>query len=753
MTDTNTFELAALQQQAENGDAQSQFELAYSLSIQAVSAGAFDNNIEPMLTWLSKAAEQGHSDAQFSLGLYWLFDQYDALASLVLKQWATEKCLDLAKSVTISLIFVSRHNDVARENLQEAFWGNGEGIRKSLKTTQRLINNDEQAFRLLMAAAQQAHSEAAFFLGVCYPENIVANQNQDAMLMRFANAYMTGHGAIKPNPALALPYFEELAEYSEDDSLAAEACYRIAMMCFDGSGTPKDYKKGIKSLRDAIRKHHVVAQNWLDNVLLRFTFPSFVERADSEACYEYAYSWLIDAIEKNPRDQEVNFALGVLYASGKGTEKNVDRAVDYFGKIHTGNGIEDPNPNQTDELDDLVAIYCDIYRWNLGYFSPGNGLETYFSSERKTGGDRKDKYLVLPSLFMDFFLEKREFDSLKSYIGFLEASDIAFEQSSTRKHLTKIVHKVIDQEQALEDKQQKMQKLVEQFTHTLGNVIFPDTIYQVAERLKANPACRKDVLLLNEAYHSEITIKLQSELLRQRYANTNPETFRHLIRSCRLSSDRGDKVKSIADIFDYAVSRVTARFLNQHNASLASIRNKILTDLDIGLETLKQKFEDDILFNKTVHPVEWINQNLRPFEVIENSQLWQSVRILAESHAEALLFGYFSEVLFNAFKYADHSAKDFLTVVFDESTRDGKTYLTCTWRNPLSEKVEAGFGTGKGLDAIREDLHQLNDTDSNSNSLLILQNDKQFEVTMFFQKDLLINDLPVTKFKRKAKKE
>ena len=77
---------------------------------------------------------------------------------------------------------------------------------------------------------------------------------------------------------------------------------------------------------------------------------------------------------------------------------------------------------------------------------------------------------------------------------------------------------------------------------------------------------------------------------------------------------------------------------------------------------MKQKFEDDILLNRSLGSVEWINQNLRPFKVVNTSLLWQKVFILAESHAEALLFGHFSEVLFNAFKYADHTADEFLTL-------------------------------------------------------------------------------------------
>ncbi|MDD5126168.1 hypothetical protein, partial [Methylovulum sp.] len=60
---------------------------------------------------------------------------------------------------------------------------------------------------------------------------------------------------------------------------------------------------------------------------------------------------------------------------------------------------------------------------------------------------------------------------------------------------------------------------------------------------------------------------------------------------------------------------------------------------------------------------------------------------------------------------------------------------------------------GKGLDAIQEDLKQLNDTVYPEESLLIFQQNNQFQVTLFFKKDLLVNDLPSLKIKRKANVE
>lgn len=815
MTATNPRTLAELQQLATTGDAQAQFELA------GYYAGKGDTDLG--LEWLNKAAVKGHVDAQFALGLFYFLSSKSDLqkdgTSKTMK-WVMNPHdkieIELACNIVFSLVLNKGLSDsnvelafawfqkAAAQNHVEANSWLGQYYRDGIGTKR----NDEMAFNCFRLAAEHGWVEAQFDLARCYLEGKGVQQNADlgrqwcekAAENGFAEAqyllaccYLDGVG-VAQNFEQSIVWLNKASQ--NDDSVIedkmmtrlaeahakgiyakqsdkpgnnlsrGEACYQAAIVYFDGRGFAKDYEKGMTYLRDAIKCDHAGAKQWLENAYLQFTFPEFIGRDDAEQCYQYAYNWLSKAFEEDPLDQEVNFALGVLFAFGKGTAQNHARAFEYFYKFHTGDGIDDPNPDHLDELDDLANIFCAIHEnWNNGFLYPSKDSGKYFTSQFQSSRQRERNYIVLPFLVMDFYLEKREFDLLRSYVGFIEKTKNIFEQQSTQKQLIKIIFKVTQQEEEIERKnerlqleiqqkellQTKMQKLVEQFTHTLGNVIFPDTIYQVAERLKTNPECRKDVLLLNEAYHSEIIIKLQGDLLRQRHTNTDPEKFRSLIRSCRRAPDSGDKTKSIADILDYAASRVTARFLNQHNASLGSIRDKILSRKNVSLEALKQKFEDDILLNRSLGSVEWINQNLRPLKVVESSPIWQKVCILAESHAEALLFGHFSEVLFNAFKYADHSADEFLTVVFDENVIDGKIYLTCSWQNPLGSKASNSLGTGKGLDAIQEDLKQLNDSQSQSNGLVIAQDCQQFQVTMFFKKDLLIDEVQVPKIKRKGR--
>ena len=867
MTDQNTFAIAELQQKANNGDAQAQFDLAFCYA----DGTEIEINRELAFEWHKKAAEQGHVNAQFALGLYYFIskDRWQISHQIIqtfsmcesqtkyqfLGEWQpnaheldfTLFRLDPAIGLAVKQARAAKSCDAddglaflwltkaAEQNHPDASYWLGKCYRDGIGTQQ----NDELAFENFNKAAELGYKDAYYWLALCYRDGKGCRQNDELAFVwitkavEYADAYFLfnivgsdlgknlaetylflgklyaeGKG-VAQNDDVAFHWYEKAAEkevteahyllahcyeygigveinissasncYETAAELGvsdADAEYRLAKYYLYGDGVEKDYSIGMDWLIKAVQANHAEAYQWLENTYLNFVFPYFSERKEVDQCHEFAFEWLLSGHEQNPEDFEINFGLAVLYAFGKGVEKNQELAVKHFlaciGECHKVYGREVAD-NFSEIFYDFSDMFNDISAGTVKsyYF---DALAPFFLAKNPMAMDTKKSFAVLPSLRIAFHLDRGEFELLKEFLNSFEDLESSFNYSSSKKNFKNMgltaknqAEDLVQINQELEEKnkqlkleiqrkeslQIRMQKLVEQFTHSLGNVIFPDTIYQVAERLKTNPECHKDVLLLNEAYHSEIIIKLQGELLRQRHTNTNPENFRQLIRACRQTYNNGDKSKSIADVLDYAASRVAARFLNQHNASLSSIRDKILFRKGVTLETLKQKFEDDILLNRSLGSVEWINQNLRPFKVVNTSPLWQKVIILAESHAEALLFGHFSEALFNAFKYADHAADEFLTVVFDENVIDGKTYLTCSWRNPIGDKAANSLGTGKGLDAILEDLMQLNDTQSESNSLLIAQDHQQFQVTMSFKKDLLIDEPLVLNIKRKLKPE
>ncbi|KOR32222.1 hypothetical protein TI05_08595 [Achromatium sp. WMS3] len=244
------------------------------------------------------------------------------------------------------------------------------------------------------------------------------------------------------------------------------------------------------------------------------------------------------------------------------------------------------------------------------------------------------------------------------------------------------------------------------------------------------------VLRLHDAYHAEISIILENELLQRRYSSNNPETFRQAVRGDRLPNT-DPEAQRIADIVDYALSRVIARFLNQDYAKMEPIRKIVLKHTGQTIDTLRQQFEEAMFFStppQTAH--KWCHTYLRPIE-LTISPLWQKIGIRRHSLAEALLYGHFAEIIFNAFKYADHTADWFLRITFREQEINKIQYLTICWENPRNPTNQFDLGSKQGLAAITEDLQQLNGSTNPETTLYNETTEHSFKLYLHYQSDLL----------------
>ena len=98
MTDQNTFAIAELQQKANDGDAQAQFDLAclyVQCKVESEEQAAIWY-LEQSLLWLKKAAEQGLVNGQLALGFYYL----DVSSSSFNNNLATKDKFDTTKFIS-----------------------------------------------------------------------------------------------------------------------------------------------------------------------------------------------------------------------------------------------------------------------------------------------------------------------------------------------------------------------------------------------------------------------------------------------------------------------------------------------------------------------------------------------------------------------------------------------------------------------------------------------------------------------------
>jgi hypothetical protein len=124
--------------------------------------------------------------------------------------------------------------------------------------------------------------------------------------------------------------------------------------------------------------------------------------------------------------------------------------------------------------------------------------------------------------------------------------------------------------------------------------------------------------------------------------------FRDWIRGSREEANR-DNATDILSILNNALERITSHFINDKYAKLKTARKKLFSSDFKPLPSLLESFENQVLF-QVKKPLEWVNENLMPIDLSELTLGWAAIRLKRNSHAEALLDGYFYELFFKDYK-------------------------------------------------------------------------------------------------------
>jgi len=289
-------------------------------------------------------------------------------------------------------------------------------------------------------------------------------------------------------------------------------------------------------------------------------------------------------------------------------------------------------------------------------------------------------------------------------------------------------------DEELEQAKLEKERMIQQYSHTLANTLNPNTIFEVANRLKKHAEFQKDARFLTDAYHAETIIRNQGLLLQARNTGSSAE-FQQLIRGDRLPEDTREKAISIEEILNNAIERIIARFLNSDYHKLDPIRQRICERKQMTLSVMKNSFEENVFFKPRQSAIDWVSQN-----IAENSKtlspMWRSIRLRRDGYAEALLQGYFGELLFNALKYRDIEQDVWVNIKFFEEEFESRTFLVCEWENPYTQNVS--ISTGKGLEGIQNDLEMLNDIREKDKVFTWREENGKFRVMLRFLKDLFV---------------
>jgi len=382
------------------------------------------------------------------------------------------------------------------------------------------------------------------------------------------------------------------------------------------------------------------------------------------------------------------------------------------------------------------------------------------SSNTDDEGKKKDPEILLEIDKPELFRAKSKQAFIISQIFMLRISDIdigidkEYDQKSLalkdiRTGVISTISSIIgEQVKLLEEKSKvidieqksklKIEKMIQQYTHTLSNYLFPENIREVARKLKKSKEFKDEALTLDSVFHAEVMIKRQGQLLQARQSGNSKE-YQRFMRADRLPVNTKKMNTDIRTILNNSIARVITRFLNEDDPKFSDLRNDILKEKGVKLKGLRKDYEEKVFFSSKVKPLAWGNAHIGKVNM-KLSVEWKQIRLLKDGHAESILQGHFSELFVNALKYMDHSQDRWLDIEFYEKTIKNTPYLITEWKNPFVKGKNISISTGKGLSGIENDVKMLNGLNGNPDfdECFKVNSDKDFEITMMLKRDLLI---------------
>ncbi len=726
MTEQNTFAIAGLQEKANDGDAQAQFNLALCYA----NGTGIEKNEELAFQWHKKAAEQGHVKAQFALGLYYflckgrktsqeLINKWIYMMTIVNK-WIRDECR------VINIDDYSAFDLAVSQAMPIKFSG----------------KDDDLAFAWLKKAAEQNHAEAIYWLGVCYRDGIGTDRNNELAFECFriaaeqgiaesqyslACCYFQGKG-VKKSDELGMQWCEKAAEHS-----IASAQYFLAQCYFDGDYVEQNdelalgwlekaaengqleaqirladcYEKGICVEKNdeqaylwytkAADKGHVESQYWLARYYFRGSILEQLGEIDAQVLengpYEYwrniyldegykkAFGWAKKAAEAGYTD--ACLLLGFMNLYGIGTDQNTDSAFELFKNV----AVQDQRGVAAYFLQDLyttkkITSSCND-KLNTEQANPLAVLQFFDIEELMNNLDEKRQNNLL-RLKNEIHLKSGNFDAARilaqknSEILDVKYADMAEQLSKTNDELLEKNEQICEQHKLLQEKDKELEDMMSMFAHKFRSPL--------------------DAIIYNTTHENQVKLYTEAAQTMRGLLNifsiisTDAEILKDKIKQDCLGSGRLTTVfgKTLNMILLHLLSVSGAEKIQQHYMAYAKAHGRC--DLEVSYKTwcedyfeleqaLQAEWEQSfaLLLNQLAtleQRLAWLEQHFFKLELIGFER--DDIQFKEYGVTESLLTILLNEILVNAFKYYSSASKQ--PVVLEWTELEGYQVLIC--RNP-----------------------------------------------------------------------
>ena len=274
-----------------------------------------DRKNQEAARWFRRAAERGHADAQYHLGLMYLNGQGVRPAYNAAARWLRESAdqgHDLAQRNLAVLYF--KGQGVLRDHAATVEWLNRAAVQGCVLAQKDLarvylkgdgVRDPVAAVSWLHHLADGGHKEEQYYLGLMY----------------------YGGLGVSRDPAVAATWFQRAA-----DQRHREAEYRLGLMYRDGAGVPQDFDNAAGWLRRAATSGHAKARFVRDRIyrtdkLIPHDPQEQFDLADGYFTghdvprdHEAAARWFLCAANQGHADAA--YRLGGMYCKGQGVPQD-----------------------------------------------------------------------------------------------------------------------------------------------------------------------------------------------------------------------------------------------------------------------------------------------------------------------------------------------------------------------------------------------------------------------------------------------
>ena len=218
MTAQTTTSFAELQQKAQAGDTQAQFDLALCYA----NGDGVEKDEVIAFEWLKQAAELGHVDAQFALGLFYFIDPFKPEADILRDNQ------HIIEFINTSFPFLKNLPNAQEFDPTTIKFDPAIRLASDLAVSgkfERSQSTNDLAFVWLNKAAEQNHAGAIYWLGVCYSKGYGTQQSDE---IAFEN--------LKRSAEVGYP----------------DAYYSLALCYHEGKGCQQNYALAFKWIMKSV---------------------------------------------------------------------------------------------------------------------------------------------------------------------------------------------------------------------------------------------------------------------------------------------------------------------------------------------------------------------------------------------------------------------------------------------------------------------------------------------------------------------